>query len=71
MPRFNVRLTYEISKLITFQSKVFLTVVESGSFTKAEEKLGLTQSGVSHNNAKLVSELGVVLLRRNQNAFIN
>nr|WP_282067657.1 LysR family transcriptional regulator [Bacillus pumilus] len=71
MPRFNVKLTYEISKLITFQYKVFLTVVESGSFTKAEEKLGLTQSGVSHNNAKLVSELGVVLLRRNQNAFFN
>lgn len=64
-----MRLTYEISTLITFQYKVFLTVVESGSFTKAEEKLGLTQSGVSHNIVKLVSELGIVLLRRNRNGL--
>ncbi|WP_260860879.1 LysR family transcriptional regulator [Bacillus pumilus] len=55
-----------MSTLITFQYKVFLTVVECGSFTKAGEKLGLTQSGVSHNIAKLESELGVVLLRRNR-----
>ncbi|MFN3093521.1 hypothetical protein [Bacillus pumilus] len=26
---------------------------------------------MSHNIVKLVSELGIVLLRRNQNAFIN
>ncbi|WP_223251410.1 LysR family transcriptional regulator [Bacillus pumilus] len=58
-----------MSKLITFQYKVFLTVVECGSFTKAGEKLGLTQSGVSHNIAKLESELGVVLLRRNRNGL--
>nr|WP_285859657.1 LysR family transcriptional regulator [Bacillus pumilus] len=55
--------------MITFQYKVFLTVVECGSFTKAGEKLGLTQSGVSHNIAKLESELGVVLLRRNRNGL--
>ncbi|TKI26155.1 LysR family transcriptional regulator [Bacillus pumilus] len=54
---------------MTFQYKVFLTVVECGSFTKAGEKLGLTQSGVSHNIAKLESELGVVLLRRNRNGL--
>ncbi|MEH7735341.1 LysR family transcriptional regulator [Bacillus pumilus] len=58
-----------MSKLITFQYKVFLTVVECGSFTKAGDKLGLTQSGVSHNIAKLESELGVVLLRRNRNGL--
>nr|WP_278254663.1 LysR family transcriptional regulator [Bacillus pumilus] len=55
--------------MITFQYKVFLTAVECGSFTKAGEKLGLTQSGVSHNIAKLESELGVVLLRRNRNGL--
>ncbi len=32
--------------LSTFQYEVFLEVVETGSFTKAGEKLGLTQSGV-------------------------
>ncbi|MEK4185283.1 LysR family transcriptional regulator [Bacillus sp. FSL K6-1145] len=58
-----------MSKLITFQYKVFLTVVECGSFTKAGDKLGLTQSGVSHNIAKLESELGIVLLRRNRNGL--
>ncbi|MFX0109090.1 LysR family transcriptional regulator [Bacillus pumilus] len=58
-----------MTKLITFQYKVFLTVVKCGSFTKAGEKLGLTQSGVSHNIAKLESELGVVLLRRNRNGL--
>ncbi|KAE9713435.1 LysR family transcriptional regulator, partial [Escherichia coli] len=54
---------------MTFQYKVFLTVIECGSFTKAGEKLGLTQSGVSHNIAKLESELGIVLLRRNRNGL--
>ncbi|MCZ2737552.1 LysR family transcriptional regulator [Bacillus safensis] len=34
-----------MSTLITFQYKVFLIVVECGSFTKAGKKLGLTQSG--------------------------
>ncbi|MEH7793000.1 LysR family transcriptional regulator [Bacillus safensis] len=58
-----------MSTLITFQYKVFLTVVECGSFTKTGEKLGLTQSGVSHNIAKLESELGIVLLRRNRNGL--
>ncbi|WP_262378548.1 LysR family transcriptional regulator [Bacillus pumilus] len=58
-----------MTKLITFQYKVFLTVVECGSLTKAGEKLGLTQSGVSHNMAKLESELGIVLLHRNRNGL--
>ncbi|MCL7874493.1 LysR family transcriptional regulator [Bacillus altitudinis] len=54
---------------MTFPYKVFQTVVECGSFTKAGEKLGLTQSGVSHNMAKLESELGIVLLHRNRNGL--
>ncbi|MEH7237373.1 LysR family transcriptional regulator [Bacillus sp. JJ1562] len=52
-----------------FQYEVFLTVVESGSFTKAGEKLGLTQSGVSHNISTLETELGIVLLLRNRNGI--
>ncbi|MET3196103.1 LysR family transcriptional regulator [Bacillus sp. OAE603] len=53
----------------TFQYEVFLEVVETGSFTKAGEKLGLTQSGVSHNILTLETELGVVLLHRNRNGI--
>ncbi|WML49182.1 LysR family transcriptional regulator [Neobacillus sp. PS3-34] len=52
-----------------FQYEVFLTVVETGSFTKAGEKLGLSQSGVSHNISTLETELGIVLLRRNRNGI--
>lgn len=55
--------------LAVFQYEVFLTVVESGSFTKAGEKLGLSQSGVSHNISTLETELGIVLLRRNRNGI--
>lgn len=55
--------------LAIFQYKVFLTVVESGSFTKAGEKLGLSQSGVSHNISTLETELGILLLRRNRNGI--
>lgn len=55
--------------LAIFQYEVFLTVVESGSFTKAGEKLGLSQSGVSHNISTLETELGIVLLRRNRNGI--
>ncbi|MFD2970344.1 LysR family transcriptional regulator [Peribacillus deserti] len=52
-----------------FQYEVFLMVVESGSFTKTGEKLGLSQSGVSHNVSTLETELGIVLLRRNRNGI--
>lgn len=58
-----------MSVLGTFQYEIFLEVVESGSFTKAGEKLGLTQSGVSHNILTLETELGVVLLQRNRNGI--
>lgn len=50
-----------------FQVEVFLKVVESGSFTRAGDKIGLTQSGVSHNITTLETELGVVLLNRGRN----
>lgn len=55
--------------LAIFQYEVFLAVVDSGSFTKAGEKLGLSQSGVSHNISTLENELGVVLLHRNRNGI--
>ncbi|MED3985761.1 LysR family transcriptional regulator [Peribacillus simplex] len=49
-----------------FQLEVFLQVVEHGSFTKAGDRIGLTQSGVSHNITALETELGVTLLKRDR-----
>ncbi|MDQ0271871.1 LysR family transcriptional regulator [Cytobacillus purgationiresistens] len=53
----------------TFQYEIFIEVVESGSFTKTGEKLGLSQSGVSHNISTLEKELGLILLNRNRNGI--
>jgi DNA-binding transcriptional LysR family regulator len=50
-----------------FQYQVFLSVIETRSFTKAGEKLGLSQSGVSHTISTLESELDITLLNRNRN----
>ncbi|MCP1306291.1 MULTISPECIES: LysR family transcriptional regulator [Paenibacillus] len=44
--------------------EVFSTVVELGSLTRTAEKLGLTQSAVSHAIASLESEWGFALLTR-------
>lgn len=44
--------------------KVFLAVADSLSFTRAGERLFLTQSAVSHQIAKLESELGCQLIER-------
>lgn len=44
--------------------EVFVTVVESGSLTKAGDKLGLTQSAVSHAINSLEQEFGFSLLTR-------
>jgi len=44
--------------------QIFSTILETGSFTKAGEKLGITQSGVTHAVASLEQELGVSLLFR-------
>lgn len=42
----------------------FLAIAESGSFTKAAEKVGRTQSAVSQQISKLEYGLGVTLLQR-------
>lgn len=42
----------------------FTTVVESGSFTAAGERLGVAKAVVSHHVARLEEELGVTLLSR-------
>jgi DNA-binding transcriptional LysR family regulator len=49
-----------------FQLEVFLKVVETGSFTKAGEQIGLSQSAVSQAIAALESELNIKLLTRNR-----
>ncbi|MGD8190910.1 LysR family transcriptional regulator [Brevibacillus ginsengisoli] len=48
------------------QFEVLLTVVKEGSFTKAGDVLGMTQSAVSHIISNLESELGVTLLIRDR-----
>ncbi|TKC16808.1 LysR family transcriptional regulator [Robertmurraya kyonggiensis] len=50
-----------------FQFEVFLKVVDAGSFTRAGEQIGLSQSAVSQAVAALESELNVKLLNRNRN----
>ncbi len=52
-----------------FQLHVFLAVVESGSFTKAGERIGLSQSGVSHTIAALEEDLGISLLHRSRSGI--
>ena len=49
----------------TARCRAFLAAAETGSFTKAAEKLGYTPSGVSQLVNALESELGVPLLARN------
>ncbi|WP_134684785.1 LysR family transcriptional regulator [Brevibacillus migulae] len=51
------------------QLEVFVAVVETGSFTRAGEKLRLSQSGVSHTIAGMEEELGISLLTRNRNGI--
>ena len=47
----------------------FVNVVESGSFSRAGDALGLTQSGVSRAIARLEGRLGVRLLHRHGRAI--
>ena len=49
----------------TARCRAFLAAAETGSFTKAAERLGYTPSGVSQLVNALESELGVPLLARN------
>ena len=44
--------------------KIFISVVETGSLTKAAQTLGCTQSAVSHSIDSLENELGFALLKR-------
>lgn len=48
---------------------LFNTVVETGSLTKAAEKLHLTQSGVSYTISTLETELGFTLLKRTRSGI--
>ncbi|MGE5702579.1 MAG: LysR family transcriptional regulator [Clostridia bacterium] len=52
--------------MTVMQAQVFLAVVDTGSFTKAGERLNLSQSGVSHTISGLEAELGIQLLVRNR-----
>lgn len=47
------------------QLETFVVVAKTGSFTKAAEKLFLSQPSVSGHISKLEEELGVLLFRRN------
>src|SRR5699024_685299 len=51
-------------KATSEEVQVFIAVVESGSFTRAAEKLALANSAVSRTVKKLESKLGVNLLNR-------
>lgn len=46
------------------QLKVLLTIVETGSFSRAAEILNISQPGISHSISGLEKELGVKLLER-------
>jgi DNA-binding transcriptional LysR family regulator len=48
------------------QLRVFVALVETGSFTEAAFSINLTQSAVSHALATLEKELGVTLLERDR-----
>ncbi len=48
------------------QLEIFVLVAELGGFTAAGEKLGISQSAVSHALKQLESEWGVTLLSRNK-----
>ncbi|UFJ39463.1 LysR family transcriptional regulator [Brevibacillus humidisoli] len=52
------------------QLEVFQSIVETGSFTKAGEVLGLTQSAVSHAIAGLESEFGFTLFKRSRSGVL-
>lgn len=49
--------------------EVFVTVIESGSLTKAGEMLGLTQSAISHALASLEREFGFSILTRGRSGI--
>ncbi len=48
----------------TFAMRLFMHVVEDGSFSKAAPRMGITQSSASKYISNLEAELGVLLLQR-------
>ena len=46
------------------QLEYLVTIVEEGSFTRAAERLNVTQPGLSHQFQALEREAGGLLLRR-------
>ena len=46
--------------------ELFVDVAETGSFTKSAERIGYTQSGVSHVLKSLESEIGFNLFIRSK-----
>ncbi len=48
------------------QLKILAALEENGNFTEVAERLGITQSAVSHSLAGLESELGVTLIGRDR-----
>ena len=51
------------------QMQYFISVVETGSFTKAAEECYISQSAISQQIKSLEETLGVKLLRRNKKSF--
>ena len=47
-----------------FRLRVFMAVAETGSFTKASRKLGVSQPAVSQNISSLEKETGAILFQR-------
>lgn len=52
-----------------FRLRVFATVAECGSFTKAAQKLGISQPAVSQNISLLEQAMGLPLLDRTRGAI--
>jgi DNA-binding transcriptional LysR family regulator len=46
------------------QLEILVAVAETGSFTEAADRVGLTRSALSHTLANLETELGVAPLER-------
>ncbi|SHN18337.1 LysR family transcriptional regulator [Gracilibacillus kekensis] len=49
--------------------QILCAVIETGTFTRAGEKLNITQSGISHGVSALEQELGVSLLVRDRSGI--
>lgn len=50
--------------------KTFVTLIDTGHFTKAAEKLFMTQPGVSQHISKLESACGHELIKRDKKSFV-